>query len=555
MSTEPSPCHLFGGKMGKVEKGLYRAISVIFGAVILPVLFCVFFIGMKMHYTEGMKPHLALSNPIIFLIALLLAAGAVFLIYLGSKHPLEKKGNIILTCVIAALSVGLLFISNKIAREIAFYLPWDVDVVAGSAMQFADAEPLGYQYYYSIYTNNIPIVYILGKIMRTARESGYSLTLPFVWVQVGCVLTTISVFFLAMTVKRVTKNLWAVIVSFLAGVALIGLSAWVIAPYTDVYGLPFPILCLYFFVCHRQSKKTIGKVLFLAASVLAVGIGGMLKPNLYLLFIALFMTELLCVLGDAKKNILYLAATLLLIALTFFGTKLYTKGMPEKMGLVMNDNLEAGVPEYFFMGQNPDTTGSYSEVDVYMYGEFQDVPRKERDKIIWGRAVDRMKDKGALGLADFWLNKMTMTFNDGSFGWLCEVWIEKHYEPVVSSNKPIMDFLRSIYWFGPRTPKYGACCQIIWFALLIGLPGNLLYWWKKKKEGREEPKSADYAIFGMMMISFLGVFFYQMLFEARARYLYVFLPMIIVFAVAGLSRYAKIAGLLFHGKKGSKQDE
>ena len=118
-----------------------------------------------------------------------------------------------------------------------------------------------------------------------------------------------------------------------------------------------------------------------------------------------------------------------------------------------------------------------------------------------------------------------------------------------------MDFLRSIYWFGPRTPKYGACCQIIWFALLIGLPGNLLYWWKKKKEGKTETKSTDHAIFGMMMISFLGVFFYQMLFEARARYLYVFLPMIIVFAVAGLSRYGKIAGLLFHGKKGSKQDE
>ena len=171
--------------------------------------------------------------------------------------------------------------------------------------------------------------------------------------------------------------------------------------------------------------------------------------------------------------------------------------------------------------------------------------------------IDRIKEKGVFGLPYFWLRKMTMTFNDGTFGWFSEVWIESHLQPIVSDNSHMMDKLRSIYWPSVKNRKYATCCQILWFALIpgfFGIPVALLANWvkdrKRKAEGEENEAKFCFPE-GILLISFMGIFFYQMLFEARARYLFVFLPVLIVMSICG---FGKVSAMI-PGKNSEKTDD
>ena len=49
----------------------------------------------------------------------------------------------------------------------------------------------------------------------------------------------------------------------------------------------------------------------------------------------------------------------------------------------------------------------------------------------------------------------------------------------------------------------------------------------------------------------MGIFFYQMLFEARARYLFVFLPILIVMSICG---FGKMSAMI-PGKNSEKTDD
>ena len=528
--------------MKQTEKNLYRIMSVLFLAVFLPVVFCVFLFGSKMNYTDYLKPTLLFPEIAVFFLALPLAGLSIFLIWLGSKKELEGKKSLIVSAVLVAVTIPLYFLSRYIAKEIAFHIGWDVMVVDGAALQIAEKTPLGYQFYFSIYTNNIPITYILGKILEFAKAHDYSTNPEQLWLEVNCFVMSLSVLFSSLTVKRLTKNLPATILSYLAGVALIGLSAWKIAPYTDTYAQIFPILAVYFYVLYRENKNKIVKGVLLAVSVFCCIAGGFIKPNLLLLLIALVMTEGFTLFGDFKKKIAYFGILLACAGIFLFAFKSFEKSIPDRIGLEMNYNIEAGMAEYFYMGLNEEKTGSYNEDDVTVYGEFAETPRAERDHIIWGRALDRIKEKGVVGLPYFWLRKMTMTFNDGTFGWFSEVWIESHLQPIISDNSAMMDKLRAIYWPAVPNPKYGTACQILWFALIPGFFGiPLAFLLFRKKDGKEaqevkETKSSPVFEEGILLISFLGIFAYQMLFEARARYLVVFLPVLIVMSVVGFCK-------------------
>lgn len=520
--------------------------SVLFLVVFLPVSFCVLLFGSKMNYTEYLKPTLLFPEIVVFLLALPIVGLCIFLIWLGRKKELEGKNSLIVSAILAAATVPLYFLSRYIAKEIAFHIGWDVMVVDGAALQIAEHTPLGYQSYFSIYTNNIPIAYVLGKILEFAKEHNYSTNPEQPWLEVNCFVMSLSVLFSSLTVKKVTKNLPATILSYLAGVALIGLSAWKIAPYTDTYAQIFPILCVYFYISYKCSDKNYLKDIFLFASAFSCVAGGFIKPNILLLLIALVMAEGLSLFSDFKKKIVYFGILLAAIVFSMLVFKGVEKSIPGKTGLEINSEIEAGVAEYFYMGLNEEKTGSYNETDVVLYGEFQDTPRKERDRIVWGRAFDRIKEKGVIGLPYFWLRKMSMTFNDGTFGWFSEVWIESHLQPIISDNSAMMDKLRAIYWPAVPNPKYGTACQLIWFALIpgfYGIPVALLFFRKKDEEVRKseetkavqkcEEKNGPAFAEGILLISFLGIFAYQMLFEARARYLFVFLPVLIVMSVVG----------------------
>lgn len=514
----------------KKEKGISLHVEILLKVLLAvgfsPVLFCVMIIGSNMDYYEAIKPVTVCSNWVLSVIAVLMMIVTVGLIVWCQKYPLVKKWDVIVSVILCVLFVGVYFVSVRIAREIAFHLPWDIGVVTGVAINnVAKDVPVGYFYYLAIFKNNIPISYILGKLFQWARESAtYPYNPQFIWVQVNCVLMSLGGLFSCLTAKRLTKNLMVTILTFLLNVLLIGLSAWKIAPYTDTYGLLFPILCIYLYVCYKQSKTLWQKILLLFLSIVSGALGGFIKPNLLLVIIAILLTELIAFFYDRKGQWKYLLSSIFMTIVMLLVTQMCQCVLIEAMGIETNENVEAGVLDYFYMGLNEDTTGGYNG-DIYaMCGEFQNEGKAARNEALIQRSWERIKEKGFFGLLYFWLRKMVMTFNDGMFGWSTEVWVLYHYEPVVSTNTALMDFLRQIYWSGPYEGAFNTIMQLVWIYCLCGIPGLCLA--QKKQQGNM-----------VLLFSFLGIFFYQMLFEARARYLFAFLPLIIVAATYGMYQY------------------
>ena len=533
--------------MSKKEKTILTILYALFAAAAFPVFAGVFLLGDKIPFFAGLKLSLPVPYFLIFLISLILSGVFVFLTVLAGKKEMSEKESWILTGVFAVLCIPLYLVSFRMAKEIAFHLPWDVMVVGGSAKSVAEGYALAYEYYYSIYTNNIPIVYILAKILKFGMEHNYLPNPEYLWIQVLCVLLTLSVLFSTLSVKRLTQNRAATVTAFLMGCVLTGLSAWKTAPYTDAYGALFPILWFYLYICFKQAKKPAVKIILLLLSVLSGGIGGLIKPTVYIVVIALLIAEVAEVIVRGKKEMLYLILAAFTMAAVLFGVKGVKNGMADSMGLIIAPNLEAGVAEYFYMGQNEATTGAYNSDDAAIYGEFQDKEKSERTKEVLHRAVRRMKEKGPFGFVSFSFKKMVMTFSDGTFGWYNEVWIDSFYDPCAETDTAAGRLLRRLYRFeDPKRMVFAAFLQVFWFSALTGIAAlPVLLFIRDKKE------SKDFALNVFIVTVFLGIFFYQLLFEARARYLFIFLPVLLSLSATGFTQLSVLIGQKTGGKKQS----
>ncbi len=327
--------------------------------------------------------------------------------------------------------------------------------------------------------------------------------------------------------KRLTKRLIPTLLFLGVYLLLVGISPWKIAPYTDAFGLLFPIACIYFYICYRQCERLWMKYLCLIVALIAGVFGGFIKPNLYVVIIALLATEFILFLSDFKKW-RFVVTEILLTAVLLFTTNLYKDNIIEEIGLTFNENINATWHHYFFMGLNEYTTGGYNAADVAVFGEFQNEDIRVRQEAELERAFQRLEERGVLGSIGFYLNKLVMTFNDASFGWRTEVWKQKDYPEIMKSNSIWAQRIRAIFLEedGYGTWGYNTPCQFVWYFCILGIPGICL----TKGKIRE-----DYAIF---VISFLGIFFYQMLFEARARYLFAYLPVILTISICGIQQYS-----------------
>lgn len=511
-----------------IRQNMIRAIlGVLLLIVFLPVLFCVMLVGDNMDYNEGLKLATRLPNQVLFLIALVGMAFCILLFWKLKDVTLSSRANWVVNGILILLFFALYFVNVRIAKEIAFYLPWDIMVTRGVAYDIAYERPLGYFYYLSMYSNNIPISYILGRLYRKAMEmQSYPYVCDFIWIQVNCALISIAGFFSCLLVKKLTKKLVPVIAVFFLYLALVGISPWKIAPYTDTYGLIFPIISIYFYVCYRKAERLRNKYLCILLSIVVGMFGGFIKPNVYIVIIAILANEFIYFLTDYRKSWQFILTELFLVMILAGGCKAYKNYLIDEIGLDFNEEIETSWQYYFYMGLNEESTGSYSG-DHAIIGEFQ-TSKSDRNRASIERAVERIKNRGFWGSIYFYLRKMVMTFNDGLFGWKTEVWIYEEYPATMASNTALTQRLRSIFWgneLNYDVAGYNAFCQMAWIFSIMGIPGICLCKDKKREE------------YGVFIIFFLGIFFYQMLFEARARYLFVFLPLLLPFAICGIQQY------------------
>lgn len=525
----------------KIPVNMIKAINALMLAVFLPVMFCVLFIGNKMDYFDDVKADILVPNALLTLAALPALGIALWMLRIGRKFRLEGRRAWCASLVLAGLFIGFYYFCLATSNESVFNMAVDPGIVRDTALEVARGTPLGYRFEFSIDHNNIPITYIVSRIYRLANSwKWFAHTDEYLGVIVGCLAVSIAGFICCEIVKKLTKNPAAVLITFGLYLLTAGLCPWKYIPYTDSYVIPFPALCLLLYLYGRDCKHIAGRGAFYFLSMLSGVAGGFIKPNAYIVVVAVLGLEAVhCFMaivhwarnrkaGAKEKGageIALFAGISLILGLSFFGlfyrlAGSYKEYMIQAMGLEYNEELEKTVQYCFFFSTNEATTGSFTIEDYSIFGEFQ-LSKADRNAACMERAWARIRQRGVGGTIYFCLKKLVKSFNDGSFAWTDVRYWEPFPEDLTHDNR-IGRLLRALFVPGQhKQGQYDTFAEWVWILILLGVPGIVL----------EKPKEGQHTLFVVVII---GVLFYLMLFESGARYLYIFLPVFATVSVCGM---------------------
>ena len=179
-----------------------------------------------------------------------------------------------------------------------------------------------------------------------------------------------------------------------------------------------------------------------------------------------------------------------------------------------DDEQKIGLWHYLMMGANESTTGTYSAEDNAFSKSF--LTAAERAAANRAEFFARVKDMGFFGYLGFLGRKLLCTFGDGAFGWAYEC----EFVTGIPETNALGSILRALFRAeGAAYRVYAVCAQAVWCFLLVCMVGNVFA--RSDETGR------------VVSLTICGVVLYQLLFEAGARYLYLFLPFFLLSAASG----------------------
>lgn len=413
--------------------------------------------------------------------------------------------------------------------------PWDAGVVFRTAVVAAsdtksstDLTPYD-QDYFVTYPNNATIALILTAWFKLWGLLGiYNYTFLAIALNVLCMNIAL---WMTYAISRKMFGVRASLLTIVFGVLFITLSLWSRMYYSDTMGLPFPIAILWLTTLVRDvdQRKNVRSLIFLLLGV-TIGFGYMVKPSVIIVAVALAIVYLIRLIGEPVIRIKPMTLSVCLIAsglligviipnkfaTTYMGVN-QSKAMPMShfamLGLSKVDCIDkTRICEYGIWNRRD--LGYYSEyspkgIDVYQHFTYEEIHR-------------RISNYGLAGYATFLTQKGSWIISDGSF----YAYKEGDFSVVPTQAKSHLGriiyenfFMKGRYY--DRTLYY---IEIAWYALLGLIALQVLFVLSGKKI-LQELVVAQISIFGLLV--------FLLIFEARSRYLYLYLPFFILLATHG----------------------
>ncbi len=421
-------------------------------------------------------------------------------------------GAIILLSVILFATQAILY------YNIYFQTGWDPEYIFRNIIAYANGDKLpgGYIGYFSRYSNNVFLVVAYAKLFSVLISLG--ITSPFALLYCGIliqsVLSSVTGYLIFRILQKELNNVFAFF-GWTLFVFLVGLSPWNIVLYSDATTLIIPTVLLRLYQLTQNDKYVYLK--WCAIGILTV-LGLKLKPQSMIITIAIIMVDF--VLSMERGKILLLFKRLGTFAVSAVVIFSLISGLL-KLSPYKYDSSHAFSPaHYFMMGLNEKTVGGYSEDDVKYSQGFTDYEKRAKSNLIV--AKDRLNDFGVFGLAKHLAKKAVKTYSDGTFGWSGEGTFYKTVLP--KKNDTLSPFLRSIFYKdGKYYGVYKSIMQAVWLAMLFSSLGIIPYFVFKKPS----------RTLTVLILSLIGLTMFQLLFETRARYLYIYSPFFVMLSIFG----------------------
>lgn len=472
---------------------------------------------------NNFKRHFSHSNAVLLLFGVLavlltLAAAIIAYRYLG-----RRLDRIVCKKTVALCAILLFVLQFYISYNIFFLTDWDVKLVLQMVEKVAANEPVD-AWYYSRYPNNLAITFLYVLIFKLHAAVGIFESGVIAIIALQCALSAVASYLVYTVLFDIVKNRWIAFLGFWIYVLFIGFSPWFVIPYSDGTGFLFPILIFRLYQLAKRNPMRWKRLLYWGLIGAATFIGYKIKPQIAIVFIAILIAgvvELVLKPIENKKEFFKRSLGLLLCLAVFGASNLAFGYFSEKQTkIVVNDERTFGLPHFFMMGLNDETDGGYLESDIGFSDSFE--TKEERDRGNVRIAIERITKYGVGGICRHLTEKLLVIYGDGTFAW-CKEGEVFFDEMMPEPNHGTAPFLRSYYYsWGTHFQDFMDSMQAIWLVLLFLGALSVLYVLKKG--------NGDLAV---ILLALLGLAAFELLFEARARYLFTYAPFYIICAAVG----------------------
>lgn len=513
-----------------VNQALLLCIKLLCAALVLWIVFCLFFFSDIEYscHTREYFPH----NAVMFLIiGVLIASAVVFKKRRDLSLNETSFGSFINKYFLLILAIGSLILfalQIYISRHIYFYTGWDVKGLTDTALSATWDNGLHVDwelYTYKRYPNNLMLTLIFIMIKGICYVFGADAYFGFI---VGsCVCMTLACLFTSVCVSKLTNNKILALLVWIVSLVVCGLSPWMVIPYSDSYGILFPVMSLFFYLSLRRAKSLRSRILFGAALGLSATFGYLIKPSAVVILISIFIVEALNFISrkeNRKKILIGAAAIILSAACVFCGNALAM----DHFGL-SDSNEKFGMTHWFMMGLNERTNGNIAVEDVDFSASIADPD--ERTKAEIEVALERIEEKGVFGMLRHTVKKTLTNFNDGRFGWGFE---GPFYRVLMPEKNAVSTFLRNVYYDnGEYFVAANSLSHFLWLFSWVSILVALF--WKRKGEARRI--DTEHAV---LYLALIGHILFVMLFEARGRYSFIYSPLVLTAASLALHKISQL---------------
>ncbi len=427
---------------------------------------------------------------------------------------------------------GALFIIISIfAYHYYFYTDWDVGFqIIPNAEVIACREYTKIDnYYFSLYPNNILLVFVFSIVIKLATilhiENWY---MGLIILQ--CAIYGIVGWLIYRVADILFKDKCYVLLVWVLYLCLCGFSPWVVIPYSDSVGLLFPVMILYLYLKYKQQSDLKARLKKIVILTIVAYIGYKIKPQIGIITIAIIIISYLEFLDlwwkkektrknkDPQKLLELNLQTLGAVCIGIVIVNAMLVGICYISHIHVDKNLSFGATHFIMMGLNEDTKGVYNQDDVNFSASF--TTKEKRRNANFEAIGERLKTYGPKQTLELVRAKILTDYNDGSFAWGCEG--KFFIEYFSHGNTELRAIAESIYYpQGQFFNKFLSFVQMNWMSVLFL---SLFVFIKREKTN----------VIWIMMLSVIGLTLFEILFEARARYLFTYVPIYILLACLGL---------------------
>lgn len=494
--------------LNKISDFLLKA-----GNILVIPFFCIIFIIS----TKEMIAKSYLSAIIVLPLILILAAAQKYRsskIQKNSGSGIKEyitKHRLIFWIAIQIVSV---LISVLFIKKIQIRHSWDWGYILDWITAYGKSGELGDLTYFARYPNNQAWLLFLMKYVDVLKLSGLKITAELVdraAAALSLCFTQITIFLVYETSRKIFRNEVKSLAVGVAAVCALPFHMYAKFAYTDTVSMMLGIFAVYMYECIRTGKNKFLKVIEIIAFALAAVLIFKIKILVFILVIGVLIDAVLSAKNYKRTIASVLAAVILFAGFNTVLSTVISKSLP--ITDEMMDTYEFPPTHWVMMGLKG--TGSFDQTEVDFSenaGNYQEKKDAEIEVI-----RQRVSDFGARGLLNHLFNvKMTRVWGTSLF---CANDYSTRHHMFESSL-----YVRMFKPGGDLARIPGTFTWICYFILIAGILIEPILSFRKKS-GEQKCIALRYAVYGVAL--------FMLIWECNARYIFPFLPVMIILSFRG----------------------